>query len=226
MPIAQRIKNVLAGLTRGSRDSPQSNVVVPPPAPTSEGDFTLTSENLETLFDMPSGVTTESRKVHLELVKTATPKLVGCLELVSSGLMIGATDGSETIASSIDVFYSTHPSGVSVVGQPTMKTIVNLYKKVGDGSLVGIFGNFHASESKLSVEWGQIVSFMRAREHQELLTEEDFILFLMPFGGAFVVVSVYRNSRGGRFTARFCEMSEDNISQILGTIYVVVPKLK
>lgn len=210
MPMSNKIKNAFgfAGEPKNSRAT-QGDADVAPPI-------------------MEPSVASEIELTHdaNPLFEPKRPIVVGCLELVIRGITIPEIKDSETIESSNDVFYYTHPVGVRVAGIPTMKTVVNLYKKVADGSPASMFGAFRAGYNKLCLEWGQIVRYMRARENNDSLTEDDFVFFLMANGGEFMLASVYRNSRGGRFSARFCELSNENISNIKGTIYAVVPHTK
>jgi hypothetical protein len=134
----------------------------------------------------------------IESVNTA---VVGRLKLISGDkkITVAATDGTETLANTNDVFYYIDNDfrnwGTNVAGKRTVETTVQVYEMIKDGNFSQIYGGFGENLDRLCLSQAQIKVF--CRDHRGWLRKEGYgSFFLFKVGTEFFVASVRVYSDG------------------------------
>jgi hypothetical protein len=150
------------------------------------------------------------------------------LKLISKGkkIIIGATDGSGTIAKAKKVFSGwIDPDfvkyGTDVKGQPTEKTPVKVFEMKRDATFTQIFGDFGENLNRLCLSQDQIIRFVE--EHAKWLCEDGCTFFLLKTGDEYFVASV--GWRGGGLGVDARRLSCGGVWGAESGHRVVVPQL-
>jgi hypothetical protein len=118
------------------------------------------------------------------------------LKSISGGteIIIGETDGMDTIARASDVFTCWIDSdfvnyGTNVKGQPTKETPVQVFEMIKNGTFAQIFGGFGENLDRLCLTQSQIIFFVK--NHSKWLRTDGYVtFFLFKENGEFFVARV------------------------------------
>ncbi|MDP3996840.1 MAG: hypothetical protein Q8P86_04075 [bacterium] len=163
----------------------------------------------------------------------------GCLRHISTGksvvIVIGATNGTETLVTADDVFSWIGPDfknfGCDKVEQPTPDTSVEVYEQVENADYRKIFSSFGQNLDRLCLTTPQIKTFVR--DHADnYLREEGWAVFLFLFKvrnvetgkDEFFVAHVIRREVGDS-KVTLSPLSYNNVWSAKRRHRVVVPKL-
>ncbi len=132
--------------------------------------------------------------------------VVGCLKLISAGkhVVIGATEGTETLASANDMFNSISPDfknwGCDKTEQATPEMAVEVYEQIEDAEYPKIFGSLDQNFDRLVLTTSQIKSFVVNNAQDYLLEGEEWTCFRFLFrvGDEFFIADVRVLSNGDR----------------------------
>ena len=161
----------------------------------------------------------------------ATPEIDSYIKpiYIDKKIIIGATDGSGTIAKAEDTFSGwIDPRFVKydtiVKGQPTKEMTVKFFEVVKEGTFEQIFGSFGKNLDCLCLSQDQIICFVK--ENAKWLRADSYSkLFLFKSKNElFYVASVYCNNSGfgvGLYRLSFC----DNVWWAGYRFRIVVPQL-
>jgi len=135
---------------------------------------------------------------------TELTQIVGHLKLISGDteIVIGETDGTDTIANASDVFTGRiDPDfvnyGTNVKGQPTKKTKVQVFEVIKDGTFIQTFGGFGENLDRLCLTQNQIKLFVK--DHSKWLLKNGYgTFFLFKEKGEYFVIGVYLGDGGFR----------------------------
>ncbi len=182
----------------------------------------IAPEVLTTWNGCPVDILTE----HLTRVFGVVP----ILRLISGGeqIVIGATSGTKTIASSTDIFtWGIDPDfenwGLDVPGQATPAKLVQVHEMVQDGDFKTIYGSVGRDLDALCLTQEQIVAFVRG--HKKWLRTSGYAtLFLFKVADEFFVagVNLYDDGRPDAHVHRF---SNDNVWNAVSRRRIVLPQL-
>lgn len=109
--------------------------------------------------------------------------IIGCLKKISGDkeVIIGATDGKETLVCAGDIFSSIDPNfikwGCDAKEKPTPKTSVEMYEIIEDATYQHIFGGFGQNLDRLCFTQAQIRLF--AKDHKDCFCKEGLGTFLL-----------------------------------------------
>lgn len=143
---------------------------------------------------------------------------VGCLKNISGDkqIVIGETDGIETLANASDLFTGFLDSdfeayGTNVPGKPTKPTPVEVFEQVKDGDFKTIYDGLRNLDD-LCFEQAQIKAF--PRDHSAWLHPKGWATFFLFKVGEgknkkFFVARVYQNS--GKLEALVSLFSDDRV---------------
>mgnify|MGYP001577336547 FL=1 len=181
----------------------------------------------------------EAVKVALKVLLPAlVAGIVGCLKLISGGVMIliGATDGTETPSQSDDVFDGYIDGdfiawGLDVQSAATPKVQVEVYEMVADSNFRDMFGSFGENLDRLRFSWPQVKKF--AKDHRNWLRTDGYAtLFLFTKAGepinedkSNLFVADVRVVDDGRLEVCVFRFSYDGVWGGGGRLHVVVPQL-
>jgi len=167
---------------------------------------------------------TESKKKMIELAG----QVVGYLRLISSGMeiIIGPTDGQETIAQARGLFkgwidkYFVECIGIK--DHPTKETSVQVFEMINSRTFGQIFGGFGENLDRLCFSQGQVVSF--ARNHSKWFRRYGpGTFFLLKINGDYLVARVFWGT--GNLDIVHFPLSYNKFWEVEDTPRVVVPKL-
>ncbi|MFA5934617.1 MAG: hypothetical protein WC827_01900 [Candidatus Paceibacterota bacterium] len=124
-------------------------------------------------------------------------QVIGYLKLISGDetIIIGETDGTDTIALARDVFTGwVDPDfvnyGTDVKGQPTKETKVQVLEMIKDGNLAQIFGGFGENLDRLCLSQSQIIRFVKDHSKWLLTGSNHGTFFLFKVQGEFFIADV------------------------------------
>lgn len=127
------------------------------------------------------------------------------IKLISTGkpVVIGATQGTETLASANDVFSSISPDfknwGCDKAEQATPEVAVEVYEQIKDATYPEIFGSVNQNFDHLVLTTPQIKSFVLNHAKDYLLEAEwTCFRFLFKVGDDFFIADVRILSDGNR----------------------------
>jgi len=182
-------------------------------------------------------VLAQGGQVASSIVATAKEKIAGlvenmvsgCLKYISAGkvLVLGPTDGKETIAQAGETFPSYIDSdfkgwGLDVSSTPTKKTKVQVYEMVKDGTFAHLFGSFGENVDRLCLTQAQIKQF--CMKHADWLRADGYgTFFLFKVNGEYFVADVYVLS-GGLYVSVY-RFSHDDVWHAESQLRIVVPQL-
>ncbi len=163
----------------------------------------------------------------------------GCLKCISGGkkVILGATDGTETLANASDVFNHIDSDfknwGCDVASESTPEIRVEVHEMIENGDLKRIFGGFNTDLNQLCLSQSQIKRFVKEEADNWLLPKADWTGFLFLFKlkaenedeeDEFFVARVPRYSGGYRrvYVYRF---SDDRVWSAVYRFRVVIPQL-
>jgi hypothetical protein len=157
---------------------------------------------------------------------------VGCLKLISSGkrVVIGATNGTEIIASTSDVFSSISPDfknwGCDKVEQSTPEMIVEVHEQIEDATHPEIFGGVDQNFERLVLTTSQIKNFVMNHAMDYLLEAEwTCFRFLFKEDEEFFVADV-RVLSEGKLDFRVTRFLDGSVRHAQYHHRIVVPKLR
>ena len=143
--------------------------------------------------------------------------VVGCIKLISAGkrVVIGATKGTETLASANDVFSYIDSAfknwGCDKAEQATPEVAVEVYEQIEDADYPKIFGSVRQNLDRLVLTTPQIKNFVVNHAKDYLLEAEEWTCFrfLFKVGNEFFIADVRVLSDGDRAvrTSRFLDGS-------------------
>jgi hypothetical protein len=149
------------------------------------------------------------------------------LRLISGGqtIVVGSTDGRETIENSIEAFNGGSCGGFRADngGQPTTQTTASVYEMAQSGTYVEILTGFGVDFDRLSWQESQVVYFCWAHRHwlSDDRNYETFFLFKEKEGFAIASVSVQHH----HVHAYRRPVSDDNTWHSSGPCRFVIPQL-
>lgn len=154
---------------------------------------------------------------------------VGFLKLIPGGteIIIGETDGKNTIAHAKDTFFGYIDSsfvkyGTDVKGQPTKETKVQVFEQIKDGTFAQIFGGFGENLDRLCLTQSQIICFVK--DHYKWLRTDGYgNFFLFKEKGKFFIASI--SWGGGGLGVRAHRLSHVSVWEAECRRRFVVPQL-
>ena len=152
------------------------------------------------------------------------------LRLISGDeeVVIGATDGMDTIAEAKSTFSGWIDRdfvgyGTNVSGRPTKSTKTQVFEMTKNGTFAQIFGGFGENLDRLCLTQSQIIRFVKGHE-KWLRTDGYGTFFLFKENGEFFVAFVYRFV--GVLEVFACRLSYDDVWGAEYRLRVVVPKIE
>ncbi len=132
--------------------------------------------------------------------------VVGCLKLISGGkrVVIGRTNGTETLASATDMFSYISPDfknwGCDKDEQETPEMAVSVYEQIEDATYPKIFGDIDQNLDHLVLTTPQIKNFLMNHAKDYFLQTEEWTCFrfLFKLGNEFFVADVRVLADGDR----------------------------
>lgn len=124
-----------------------------------------------------------------------------CLQLISGNerLVLGPTDGQETLARAADLFRYIDSNfanwNCDVLGPPAKETPVQVYELVRDSTFQEMFGGFGVALDRLALTQAQIQQFVK-RYPDWLKKGGNGTFFLFNAGDEFFVAAMYLFSDG------------------------------
>ncbi|MES2314776.1 MAG: hypothetical protein V4524_02475 [Patescibacteria group bacterium] len=156
---------------------------------------------------------------------------VGCLKLISTdrNVVIGATNGTETLASASDVFGYISPDfknwGCDKAEQATPEVSVKIYEQTKDAEYPMIFGSIDQNFDRLVLTTPQIKSFILNNAKDYLLEAEwTCFRFLFKTSDEFFVADVRVLSDGNR-DIRVTRFLDGSVRHAKYHHRIVVPQL-
>jgi len=154
-----------------------------------------------------------------------------CLKLISEdrNVIIGATDGTETLASATEVFSYISPDfknwGCDKAEQATPETSVKVYEQTEDAEYPKIFGSINQNFDLLVLTTPQIKSFI-VNNAKDFLLEAEWTCFRFLFktGDDFFVADVRILSDGNR-DIRITRFSDGSVRHAKYRHRIVIPLL-
>jgi hypothetical protein len=143
------------------------------------------------------------------------PYVNDCLKLISGNepLMLGPTDGQETLARAADVFRYIDSNfanwNCDVPGPPAKETSVQVYEMVRDSAFQELFGGFGVALDRLALTQAQIKQFVK-RYPDWLKKGGNGTFFLFNAGDEFFVAAMYLFS-DGRLGARVRRLTLERV---------------
>jgi len=150
---------------------------------------------------------------------------------ISAGkhIVIGATNGTETLASASDVFSSISPDfknwGCDKAEQATPEVAVEVYEQIEDATYPEIFGGVDRNFDHLVLTTSQIKSFI-VNSAKEYLLEAEWTCFrsLFKVGNEFFIADVRILSDGNR-DVRVTRFFDGSVRHANYRHRIVVPQL-
>ncbi|SRR6266481_2420007 len=156
---------------------------------------------------------------------------VDCLKLISAGrnVIIGETNGIETLASASDVFSYISPDfknwGCDKAEQETLEMAVAVYEQIEDATYPEIFSSVDHNFDRLVLTTPQIKSFIVNNAKDYLLEAEwTCFRFLFEVGNEFFVADV-RVLAGGNRDVRVTRFLDGSVRHAKYRHRIVVPQL-
>lgn len=156
---------------------------------------------------------------------------VSCLKLISAGrnTVIGATNGTETLASASDVFSYISPDfknwGCDKTEKATPEVSVMIYEQTEDADYPTIFGSIDRNFDLLVLTTPQIKSFIVNNAKDYMLEAEwTCFRFLFKVGDEFLVADVRILSDGNR-DIRLTRFLDGSVRHAKYHHRIVVPQL-
>lgn len=156
---------------------------------------------------------------------------VGCLKLISAGkrVVIGATKGTETLASADDAFSSISPDfknwGCDKTEQATPEVAVEVYEQIEDADYPKIFGSLGQDLDRLTLTTPQIKSFVVNHAKDYLLEAEwTCFRFLFKAGSEFFIADT-RVLSGGDRAVRVTRFLDGSVRHAQYRHRIMVPRL-
>jgi hypothetical protein len=154
------------------------------------------------------------------------------LKLISADkhVVIGATKGTETLASAHDVFTSISPDfknwGCDKAEQATPEVAVEVYEQIEDADYPKIFGSVDQNFDRLVLTTPQIKNFVVNHAKDFLLEGEEWTCFrfLFKVGNEFFVADA-RILSGGDRAVRVTRFLDGSVRNAKYHHRIVVPKL-
>ncbi|MEI8062352.1 MAG: hypothetical protein WCG97_03590 [bacterium] len=158
--------------------------------------------------------------------------VVGCLKLISAGkrVVIGATQGTETLASADDMFSYISPEfknwGCDKDEQSTSEVAVEVYEQTEDAVYPKIFGDVDQNLDRLVLTTSQIKSFVVNNAKDYFLEGEEWTCFrfLFKVGNEFFVADIRVLSDGDR-AVRIFRFLDGSVRHAQYRHRIVVPQL-
>jgi hypothetical protein len=152
-------------------------------------------------------------------------------KLISTGkhVVIGATDGTETLASSHDLFSYISPDfinwGCDKVEQATPEMAVEVYEQIEDATYPQIFGSIDQSFDHLVMTTSQIKNFV-VNNAKDYLLEAEWTCFrsLFKVGDEFFIADVRVLADGNR-DLRVTRFLDGSVRHAEYRHRIVVPQL-
>jgi len=156
----------------------------------------------------------------------------GCIKLISAGkrILIGATKGTETLASSSDVFSYIDSNfknwGCDKVEQATPEMPVEVYEQIEDADYPKIFGSVNQDIDRLVLTTPQIKYFVLNHAKDYFLKTEEWTCFrfLFKVDNEFFIADVRILSNGDR-AVRVTRFFDGSVRHADYHHRIVVPKL-
>jgi hypothetical protein len=154
------------------------------------------------------------------------------LKLISAGkqVVIGATNGTETIASANDIFSYIDPNfknwGCDKAEQATPEVAVEIYEQIEDAIYPKIFGSVDQNLDRLVLTTPQIRSFIVNHAKEYLLEAEEWTCFrfLFKVRNEFYIADVRILSTGDR-SVRISRLLDGSVRHAQYRHRIVVPQL-
>jgi hypothetical protein len=155
-----------------------------------------------------------------------------CLKLISAGkhVVIGATKGTETLASANDIFSYISPDfknwGCDKVEQATPEVAIEVYEQIKDAVYPKIFGSVSQDLDRLVLTTPQIKNFVLNHAKDFILEAEEWTCFrfLFKVGNEFFVADVRILSDGNR-AVRVSRFLDGSVRHAQYHHRIVVPRL-
>ncbi|HUD04093.1 MAG TPA: hypothetical protein VMR73_01210 [Candidatus Paceibacterota bacterium] len=175
----------------------------------------VSKESLQRVIAKGDELTTAVSDFIQAKIRELGAAIKSCLKLISGGksIVIGETDGKETLAKAKDLFtgfldgdfkaYGTdHPAA------PTKAMPVEVYEMVENADFRKLFGGFQTELDKLCLTQAQIKSFVK--NHSDWLRKDGYAtFFLFKVEDKFFVAVVYVYSDG--LHAYVCRLGGDDV---------------
>lgn len=152
------------------------------------------------------------------------------LIFAGKGVVIGATKGTETLASADDVFSYIDPGfkdeGFDENETSTEEVEVEVYEQIEDASYPDIFGSINQDLNRLCLKTPQIKSFIvnHANDYMRDSDEWTYFRFLFKAKEEFFVADARVNVNGER-GLRLSPLLRDNVRHAIHRHRIIVPKL-
>ncbi len=152
-------------------------------------------------------------------------------KLISTGkrVVIGATNGTQTLASANDVFSSISPDfknwGCDKAEQATPDVAVEVYEQIEDADYPKIFGGLDQNLDRLMLTTSQIKSFV-VNHAQDYLLEAQWTCFRFLFkAGNELFIADVRVLLGGNHEVRVTRFLDGSIRHAEHRHRIVVPQV-
>ncbi len=167
-----------------------------------------------------------------KIIQQLESGVIGCLKLILANkpVVIGATKGTETLASANDMFSYISPDfknwGCDKVEQATSEMTVEVYEQIEDADFPKIFGSVDQDFDRLVLTTPQIKHFVLNHAKDYFLEEEEWTCFrfLFKVGNEFFVADVRILSSGDR-AVRIFRFLDGSVRHAQYHHRIVVPKL-
>ncbi|MEI6490448.1 MAG: hypothetical protein WCO16_01655 [bacterium] len=164
--------------------------------------------------------------------KESTDKVSGSVKPISEGkhVVIGATKGTETLASATDMFTYISPDfknwGCDKDEEATPEVAVEVYEQITDATYPNIFGSIDQNFDRLVLTTPQIRSFIMNNAKDYFLEKEEWTCFrfLFKVSNEFFVADV-RVLAGGDRDVRVTRFLDGSVRHAQYHHRIVVPKL-
>lgn len=192
----------------------------------------LNSENMQSLLASGGKIALAVAEAVRMRLQEMLNGIVGCLKLISAGkrVVIGATLGTETLASASDLFSVIDGDfsrwGCDKVEQSTPEMAVEVYEQIENADYRKIFGGFGQNLDRLCLTTPQIKRFVVDHVKDYLLEGEGwtYFRFLFKVGNEFFVALVLARSDGSRKVDVY-RFSRDDVWGAGNRGRLVVPQL-
>ena len=155
--------------------------------------------------------------------------VVGFLNIITNGVIIDATDGTETLASAHDLFSFISPDftnwGCDKVEQATLEILVDVYEQIEDATYPEIFASVDQDLDRLVLTTPQIKNFV-VNHVKEYLLEGAWTCFRFLFkaGNEFFIADVRVLADGNR-DVRITRFLDGSVRHAEYHHRIVVPQL-
>ena len=158
--------------------------------------------------------------------------VVGCLKLISEGknVVIGATNGTETLAAATDMFSYISPDfknwGCDKDEPGTPEVSVRVYEQIEDATYPKIFGDIDQNLDHLVLTTPQIMNFLVNHAKDYFLEAEEWTCFRFLFktGNDFFVADIRVLADGDR-AVRIFRFLDGSVRHAEYHHRIVVPQL-